>query len=80
MEDSVIRYIQRTGSQNSISASRNITDSLSLFHKIIQSMFTWIVFLQVICAEENQGEFSPSCTWAGRIKSPLQNLSFEIKP
>ena len=80
MEDSVIRFIQRTGSQNSISANRNIIDSFSLFHEIVQSIFTWIIFLQVICPEENQGEFCPSCTWAGRIKGPLQNLSFEIKP
>lgn len=53
MEDSVIRYIQLTGSQNSISASRNIIDSFSFSTKLSKVCSHGLLFLQVICVEEN---------------------------
>lgn len=71
----MIRYIQRIGKMNSISASRNIIDSF--FHKIVQSMFTRIVFLQARCAEENHKENSLLLHMAGRIKSLFKILALK---
>ena len=81
MEDCVMRYIQQTGSQSSISTTRTVINrELSSFpqnhpkHVHVHRFSSGYI----IC--EQQGEFSPSCKWADRVKAPLQNPSFETNP
>lgn len=55
----MIGRIQQTGSQSSMSTTRRVSSEnlASSFHKMVQSMFTWIVSLRDIRHVTNKGNW-----------------------